>query len=98
VKGAADHAVEEPTTLTLQRHWEKPQTLGIDQANAGGHGGADTIMLRDLFAPDQMNDPLGRAAGHIDGALSILTGIAANQSMKTGHAVAVKSLVPSLFV
>ncbi len=98
VKGAADHAVEEPTTLTLQRHWEKPQTLGIDQANAGGHGGADTIMLRDLFAPDQMNDPLGRAAGHIDGALSILTGIAANQSMKTGQAVAVKSLVPSLFV
>ena len=98
VKGAADHAVEEPTTLTLQRHWEKPQTLGIDQANAGGHGGADTIMLRDLFAPDQMNDPLGRAAGHIDGALSILTGIAANQSMKTGHAVAVKSLAPSLFV
>lgn len=97
VKGAADHAVEEPTTLTLQRHWEKPQILEIDQANAGGHGGADTIMLRDLFAPDQMNDPLGRAAGHTDGALSILTGIAANQSIKTGQAVAVKSLVPSLF-
>jgi hypothetical protein len=54
-------------------------------------------MLRDLFAPEQIDDPLGRAAGHTDGAFSILTGIAANQSMKTGQAVSVPTLIPSLF-
>ncbi|MGK0239504.1 MAG: hypothetical protein ACI92G_002981 [Candidatus Pelagisphaera sp.] len=97
VKGASDHAVEEPTSLTLQVHWGKPQILDIDQKNAGGHGGADTIMLRDLFAPEQIDDPLGRAAGHTDGAFSILTGIAANQSMRTGQAVSVPTLIPSLF-
>ena len=33
------------------------------------------------------------AAGYIDGANSILTGIAANQSIKTGLPVKVKDLV-----
>lgn len=97
VKGAANHAVEEPTTLTLQKHWQKPVQLEIDQKNVGGHGGADTLMLRDLFEPEQINDLLGRAAAHRDGALSILTGIAANQSMKTGQAIAVSKLLPPLF-
>lgn len=93
VKGAASNAVEEPTTLTLQRHWEKPVTLEIDQANVGGHGGADTLMLRDLFAPDAPADPLGRAADYRDGALSILTGIAANKAMATNSPTDVGKLV-----
>jgi len=39
------------------------------------------------------DDPLGHAAGYIDGARSILTGIAGNLSMKTGLPVKVKDLV-----
>lgn len=92
MKGSSHRTVEEPTTLTLQKHWEKPQTLEINQVNSGGHGGADTLMLRDLFDPGEIDDPLCRAASHTDGALSIMTGIAANQSIKTGQAVPVKSL------
>jgi len=58
----------------------------------GGHGGGDPILLNDLFGvPDA--DPLQRAASHIDGAMSILTGIAANKSIATGLPVQVKDLV-----
>lgn len=93
VKGAAAAAVEEPTRLTLQLHWQKPQEIELPQSNAGGHGGADTNMLRDLLDEEQVNDPLKRAAGHLDGAYSILTGIAANKSMATGLPVTVADLV-----
>ncbi|CAM3673193.1 Gfo/Idh/MocA family oxidoreductase [Cohnella lubricantis] len=58
----------------------------------GGHGGGDPVLLNDIFgvpAPDRFN----RAANHIDGARSILTGIAANKSIRTGQAVKVDDLV-----
>jgi len=58
----------------------------------GGHGGADPVMLNDLFG-EPKPDPFRRAATHIDGALSVLTGIAGNISMRTGMPVNVDSLV-----
>lgn len=58
----------------------------------GGHGGGDPIMLNDLFGVPQP-DPFNRAASHIDGAMSILTGIAGNISMRTGLPVNVDDLV-----
>ncbi len=59
---------------------------------AGGHGGADPLMLAELFAPDGRVDPLRRGASHIDGAASILVGIAANMSIETGRLVDVREL------
>lgn len=59
----------------------------------GGHGGGDTRMLDDIFAENPVNDPLKRAASHVDGALSILTGIAANKSIASGMPVNIKGLV-----
>jgi len=58
----------------------------------GGHGGADPLMLDDLFLPNPPADPLGRAASHIDGAASVLVGISANQSMQTGRLVHIADL------
>jgi predicted dehydrogenase len=58
----------------------------------GGHGGADPVMLEQLFAPNPPTDPFDRAASHIDGAASILMGIAANESIKTGRMVEVNEL------
>ena len=58
----------------------------------GGHGGGDPVLLNDIFgtpAPDRFN----RAASHVDGATSIMTGIAANRSIRTGQVVQVKDLV-----
>jgi len=82
VLGAAEHKVLEPSRLLLRPHWGKPQTLPLGESGEGGHGGADTRMLEDVFGkPARKEDPLRRAAGHVAGAYSILTGIAANASM-----------------
>jgi len=60
----------------------------------GGHGGADPVMLDQLFLPTPPPDPYHRAASHIDGAASILTGIAANESMRTRSLVRIDDLFP----
>jgi predicted dehydrogenase len=62
-------------------------------ASEGGHGGADPVLLAQLFAPDPPPDPFNRAASHIDGAASILTGIAANRSMETRQIVRIDDLL-----
>ena len=92
VKGGAGQEVREPTKLLLQHHWKQAVEIEIPQTNEGGHGGGDTRLLRDIFAPGDP-DPLHRAASHIDGSMSILTGIAANISFETGQVVDVASLV-----
>jgi len=58
----------------------------------GGHGGGDPILLQDLFGTPT-EDEFNRAASHIDGATSILTGIAGNISLKTGQPVKVDDLI-----
>lgn len=78
--------------IILQKHWGKPQVITYEASNKGGHGGGDVRLLKDVFEGAE-NDPLGHAAGYIDGAASILTGIAANKSMATGMPVIVKDLV-----
>jgi predicted dehydrogenase len=60
----------------------------------GGHGGADPVMLEQLFSPNPPDDPFNRAASHIDGAASILTGIAANKAMRTKQPVLINDLFP----
>jgi predicted dehydrogenase len=61
-------------------------------AGDGGHGGADPILLEQLFSPNPPVDPFQRAASHIDGAASILVGIAANESMQTGRLISIDDL------
>jgi hypothetical protein len=78
--------------IIFQPLWGKPVAVPIE-VDAGGHGGGDVRLLADLFAPDPAPDPLQRAAGHVDGARSILTGIAANRAMQTGQPVRVADLV-----
>lgn len=58
----------------------------------GGHGGADPVMLEQIFAPNPPHDPYNRAASHIDGAASVLVGIAANQSLETGKLLRIEEL------
>ena len=96
VKGASTHEVLEPTTLLYRPHWGEPQKIELPETNTGGHGGADGILLQDVFGQNPPADPLQRAAGHKDGALSILTGIAANRSMANGLPVDIRDLMPSL--
>ena len=69
-----------------------PRRVAFEEA-AGGHGGGDRIMLEQLFAPDPPADPFRRAASHVDGAASILLGIAANRSIASGRLVKTSELV-----
>lgn len=69
----------------------EPYEVGVE-ARKGGHGGGDPILLEHLFG-EVKNDEFNRAASHIDGAVSILTGIASNISMKTGLPVHIDDLV-----
>jgi predicted dehydrogenase len=78
--------------LMVFPHWEKPYTVDVIDGK-GGHGGGDLLLLEDLFGSKKRKDPLGRAAGHVDGARSILTGIAANQSFATGQPVRADDLL-----
>ncbi|MDD5596956.1 MAG: Gfo/Idh/MocA family oxidoreductase [Victivallaceae bacterium] len=78
--------------IIFQAHWGKPRVIEYEQSDKGGHGGGDIRLLNHIFRGAE-NDPLGHAAGYLDGAKSILTGIAANKSMATGMPVVVKELV-----
>ena len=78
--------------IIFQPLWGKPVEFTYEVSDKGGHGGGDVLLLDHVFRGAE-NDPLGHAAGYIDGAKSILTGIAANISIKTGLPVNVKDLV-----
>ncbi len=77
--------------ILLQKHWGKARAIAYEEAK-GGHGGGDVRLLHHIFRGVQ-NDPMGHAAGYLDGALSILTGIAANRCFATGLPVDIDTLV-----
>jgi len=71
----------------------QPYELEVPDA-AGAHGGGDRIMLEQIFSPKAgVDDPFARAASHVDGAASILVGISANESIKTGLPVNCDDLI-----
>lgn len=79
--------------LRLQKMFEPAQVLEIPAAE-GGHGGGDAKLLRRIFVPGADPDPQGRDATHVDGAWSVLTGVAANQSIATGLPVRLDDIAP----
>ena len=84
--------VKEPVRILLRPLWGKPIEISLSESSEGGHGGGDTRLLRDIFIGTDA-DPLKRAANHVGGAASILTGISANISFKTGRAVKTTDLL-----
>jgi len=91
VGGAIGRALRESQRILVYPHWSQPYEVTPPSA-VGEHGGGDALLLHDVFG-EPATDPLGRAADHIAGARSILTGIAANQSFATGMPVDVDELV-----
>ncbi|WP_054028427.1 Gfo/Idh/MocA family protein [Bacillus sp. FJAT-28004] len=78
-------------TIKVFPMFAAPYGVEVEEG-VGGHGGGDPVLLNDLFGTP-VEDPFQRAANHIDGARSILTGIAANRSIQTGLAVQIDDLV-----
>ncbi len=79
--------------LRLQRLFGPPENVEVDEAS-GGHGGGDDRILNQIFHPNPPADPFHRSATHLDGAASILLGVAANRAIETGQVVDVDELLP----
>ncbi|WP_438938560.1 Gfo/Idh/MocA family protein [Alicyclobacillus suci] len=94
VNSGGDKALEgavQGVTIMVFPQFDVPYVVDIDEGK-GGHGGGDPVLLNDLFG-EANEDPFHREASHLDGAMSILTGIAGNISIKTGLPVRVDELV-----
>lgn len=94
VNSGGDQSLEgsiEKRTILLRPLFEPPREIEIETSK-GAHGGGDSVLLQDLFG-EPVTDEYMRAASHIDGAASILTGIAANKSIATGQVVLVDDIL-----
>jgi predicted dehydrogenase len=87
--------VFEGTKIKVFPHFQSGYEVPL-QLSSGGHGGADPILLNDLFGANPPQDKFKRAADQRAGAWSILTGIAANYSMAQGQPIQINSLVRDL--
>ncbi|MDI6804926.1 MAG: Gfo/Idh/MocA family oxidoreductase [Bacteroidota bacterium] len=58
----------------------------------GGHNGGDILLLDRIFLYPTQPDELGQSAGLRDGAMSILTGVAARKSIDTGLPIKIADL------
>ena len=83
------------TTTRIFPHFREPYAVDIWKGE-GGHGGGDKLLLDDLLTPNPPQDKYLRAADYRAGAYSILTGIAANHSMRTGQPVRINDLIRDL--
>ena len=57
-------------------------------------GGADRILNAHFYGPPAPPDPLGRTAGHEQGAASIAIGIAAEKSIRDNRPVDISDVAP----
>ena len=89
-QSAADHPVE---FIRVYPHFQPSYDVAVERPK-GGHGGADPALMENLFSAEAPADPFHRAAGHEQGAASILVGIAANESIAAHRAVKLTDLVP----
>ncbi|HIY58756.1 MAG TPA: Gfo/Idh/MocA family oxidoreductase [Candidatus Tetragenococcus pullicola] len=78
-------------TITVFPMFGKPYEVAIEESE-GGHGGGDPVLLNDLFGVP-VEDEFQRAASHVDGVMSIMTGIAANHSIASGQTVTISDLI-----
>lgn len=76
--------------LTVQRHWEPAVEVPI-QEGAGGHGGGDVLLLKDVFQGPG-DDWLERPSDWKDGLRSILVGLMGNESLRTGQPISLDDL------
>lgn len=102
LKGASLHGAEAAaehgwTRLRICPFWRPAYEVEVPGYQREGHGGADARMTAALFGAGgngaEGGDPLGRSATERDGALSLLTGLAANESLATGAAVRVADVL-----
>lgn len=92
---AQGRLLDEKTFIRVCPHFRVPYLVEL-WAGKGDHGGGDLLLLRDIMAPPRQRDKYLRAADQRAGAFSILTGIAANISMRRQRPVRIDAMVPDL--
>lgn len=87
--------VGDHSRLVVHPLFEKPRLIDVPPL-PGGHGGADPLIVEQLFSPTPPDETLGRNAADQQGAASAVIGIAANQSFATGQPIRIADLAPYL--
>jgi predicted dehydrogenase len=70
---------------------QTPEVVKVERKK-GGHGGGDVKLHDSIFGALKQADPLKYAAGTRDGAMSVLLGVAARQSIEQKKVVKIKDL------
>lgn len=83
---------ESSTDLTVQKLFGPALKIELPQQE-GVHGGGDVYLQEQMFSSHPPADPLGRSAGHEQGAVSLLIGAAANESIATERPVKIDDLL-----
>jgi predicted dehydrogenase len=73
-------------SLRLRHFWQRPVDVPVAPYEREGHGGADSRMVSAIFSAEG-------AATALDGARSLLTGLAANESIATQRSVRAHDLL-----
>lgn len=81
--------VNEP--IILHKLWKDHQTVQVPMER-GGHGGGDQRLQDKLFRDPRAPDPYGHTAGSRDGAMSVLIGIAARESIEKKKPIQIAGL------
>lgn len=77
--------------IILHKLWNKQETVNVEYSR-GGHGGGDVRLHDQIFKNPEKEDVYKHMAGTRDGAMSILIGVAARNSIESGKPVRVASL------
>jgi predicted dehydrogenase len=77
--------------IVMENFNNRYESIRLPKAS-GGHGGGDSRMQDKIFKDPNAADPLNHSAGTRDGAMSILIGIAARNSIETGKPVSIADL------
>lgn len=82
---------ESTKAIILHKLWNKQETVKVPYKR-GGHGGGDVRLHDQIFKPQKKEDIHKHIAGTRDGAMSVLIGIAARNSIESGQPVRIGSL------
>ena len=77
--------------IIYHKLWNKHETIKVPMER-GGHGGGDERLHDKIFKNPDAPDPLRHSAGVRDGAMSILIGVAARNSIEKGEPVKIATL------
>lgn len=77
--------------IIVHKLWNKQEVVNVEFSR-GGHGGGDERLHDQIFRNNQEQDYFKHMAGTRDGAMSILIGTAARNSIESGQLVKIGSL------